>query len=774
MTTMDNTLPAAPRHRIRWLQRLAVAGSVGAVLLLLALVWQMLPAWLDPAQTFPATGRPQHPVAVDTCAREFIADWTKLDSTQRKNDIPRLPLIEAMKKCSHSLPGLVQVHLLRTEDGTETLLQGMTEDFPTPDYLAKVRSAKTGDELRSPSGRFTDRMYPVDRTLVLVERYLPVESGAPGVMGVKDVVPAAVRQEQWLLSALALGLVALVGISLRWLGRSQRDYQHTLQEAVLKLEKEVQARRADAEFRRDMEESINVGLRVIDREGRLIHVNRAFCESSGLSLDTLIGMRAPYLFWPDDQVALLDGHLRQILGGESGLGSYRAIYVRPDGTRWTAQVNAHRLRNGEGWIFTSTDVTREVEDQRRIESLNEQLHNEIANQKVAALKLENEAQARQAAVEFRLDIEESISVGLRVIDREGRLTHVNRAFCATSGWTVQALMASGAAGQPQYPFWPEDQAPQLAEHLHEILAGNARPESYRVPFVRPDGTRWTAQVSARALGSGEGWILASTDVTHEVEAQRRIESLNEDLRHQSAVELIGEHSGELLHKLSNQIGAAQLALGGVAKNLQEGRHGGLDTGVQIAVAAVNQLSKTVEHFGGPVLRGEIAQEPSLLHATVTDAMVQVSVYAATHNVVMYNGISKELPPITMNRTYLREVLSNLLHNAISVMDTTPITNRLISVENYLDEAAGQVQIHVRDRGPGIEPAQREAVFERHYSKRQGGSGWGLYLCRRWVHRLGGRLEVTDNHPRGADFVITLHLTPTEEALVHDEPTQPVA
>jgi PAS domain S-box-containing protein len=619
-----DTLPTAPRQRIRWLQRLTVAGVVGAVALLLALVWAMLPARPDPVRAAsPAVTRANG----DACARRLIEMWSGSDPELRyTSDEHRRLLLEAAEGCSSGQPGLVESHLLRIDEGKlELQLHGVTEDFATPDYLAQARSVQQHGqviELNAPSGRFTDRLHrvpvPAGRApLVLVQRYT-LAKGAVSASGVPNGIP----QVQWLLSALALGLVALVGVSLRWLGRSQRDYQRTLQEAVLKLE--------------------------------------------------------------------------------------------------------------------------------------------------------NEAQARQAAVELRLDIEESISVGLRVIDREGRLTHVNRAFCATSGWTAQALMASGAAGQPQYPFWPEDQAPQLAAHLHEILTGNARPESYRVPFVRPDGTRWTAQVSARALGSGEGWILASTDVTSEDEAQRRIASLNEQLRQESAIQLIGEHSGELLHKLSNQIGATQLALDGVSKNLQAGRHDLLGTGVQIAVQAAKQLGETVKRFGGPVLRDETAKEPSLLRETVADAMVQVSAYAATHNVVMHNGISKELPPITMNRMFLCEVLSNLLHNAISVMDTTPITNRLIVVENYLDEAAGQVQIHVRDRGPGVDPAQRETVFERQYSTRPGGSGWGLYLCRRWVERLGGRLVVTDNHPRGADFVITLPLTSTEAALADDMPTQPVA
>lgn len=624
MVALD-ALPAAPRRRIRWLQRLAVAAAVGAVTLLLALIWELLPARLDPARVAPASlaapgsaGGVRNAAAGDACARQFISAWGQLSPTQRRSDLALQPLSAAALRCSAGQPGLVEAHLLRLDDGQpERYLHGETEDFATPDYLARARTALARGgpvELEAPAGRFTDRLHAVPGSqpaLVLVQRYQPAAFSAAPVEAPPDAVPVAVaaRQAQVLLSVLALGLVGLASVSLRWLSRSQRDYQRTLRE-------------------------------------------------------------------------------------------------------------------------------------------------EITARQGTALALRSE-------IAFREDIEESIGVGLRVVDHAGQLTYVNRAFCETSGWPRGALIGV----PPPYPFWPDDQAGQLDEHLRAILAGQSRPDGFRVPFVRPDGTRWTAQVSARALGSGEGWILASTDVTSEVEAQRRIESLNEQLRQDSSIQLIGERSGELLHKLSNHSGACLLALDGVVKHLQAGRHDLLGEGVRIAGRAARHLHDIVERYR-PVLRDEAAKEPSLLRDTVADAMAQVSAYAATQNVVMHNGVSAELPPITMDRLILCEVLSNLLHNAISVMDTTSITNRLVSVENYLDEDAGQVQIHVRDRGPGVAPAQREAIFERQYSTRQGGHGWGLPLCRRWVERLGGRLVVTDNQPRGADFVITLPLTSTQEACTH--------
>jgi PAS domain S-box-containing protein len=619
MVTHPDVLPAAPRTRIRWLQRLAVTAALATVALLLALVWELLPARLDPNRAAPAVPAaaasaapaPRDTAAGDACARRLIEAWQRLSPTQRRSDLDLQPLSADALRCSSSQPGLVEAHLLRLDDGRpERYLHGETEDFATPEYLAQARvllSRGGPVELAAPSGQFTDRLHAVPDSqppLMLVQRYATPRGVAAGVPAavVPPPVPAAVRQVQVLLSVLAVGLVGMVGASLRWLSRSQRDYQHTLRE-------------------------------------------------------------------------------------------------------------------------------------------------EITARQGTALALRSE-------IAFREDIEESIGVGLRVVNRAGEITYVNRSFCETSGWPREALI--GVA--PPYPFWPHDQTDRLDEHLHVILAGQARPDGYRVPFARPDGARWTAQVSARALGSGEGWILASTDVTRELEDQRRLEALNDELRRQSSVYLLGERSGELLHKISNHCGACLNALDGVQKHLQAGRHELLGEGVRIAGRAAQHMRDIVERFR-PWLRDEAASEPASLRETVADALAQESSYAAAQNVVMHNGVSAELPPVTLDRLALCEVLSNLLRNAVWAMEDTPITNRQLSVESYVDEEAGQVQIHVRDRGRGVPLALREKIFERGYSTRSGGSGWGLYICRHWIEKLGGQLVVTDNLPRGADFVITLPLTP---------------
>jgi two-component system sensor histidine kinase KdpD len=102
-----------------------------------------------------------------------------------------------------------------------------------------------------------------------------------------------------------------------------------------------------------------------------------------------------------------------------------------------------------------------------------------------------------------------------------------------------------------------------------------------------------------------------------------------------------------------------------------------------------------------------------------------------------------------------QILSNLLLNAVkySPNDTT--------VDVVVSGGGPMVHVRVRDRGAGIEPAERDRVFEpfaRLRPKRpddhERGTGLGLYICKALVEAQGGTIEVETTRGPGA----TLHYT----------------
>lgn len=118
---------------------------------------------------------------------------------------------------------------------------------------------------------------------------------------------------------------------------------------------------------------------------------------------------------------------------------------------------------------------------------------------------------------------------------------------------------------------------------------------------------------------------------------------------------------------------------------------------------------------------------------------------------------------------LRRVLTNLVENAVKYAPVGPIELRCASTVT-------STRFTVTDGGPGIPVQDQERVFERFVqldqssTRRQGGTGLGLHLCRNVTALLGGSLSVRDRGDglQGAVFELTIpHLAPT-----HDELARP--
>lgn len=124
------------------------------------------------------------------------------------------------------------------------------------------------------------------------------------------------------------------------------------------------------------------------------------------------------------------------------------------------------------------------------------------------------------------------------------------------------------------------------------------------------------------------------------------------------------------------------------------------------------------------------------------------------------GVTVVRPPdggvARVDRDRVRTVLRNLLENAVkySLADSGPVTIRI-------EPAVDAVAVSVEDDGPGIPETDLGSVFEpffrvdRSRSKKTGGYGLGLSICKRIVEAHGGRLAVENLVPRGSRFTLTL-------------------
>ena len=117
-------------------------------------------------------------------------------------------------------------------------------------------------------------------------------------------------------------------------------------------------------------------------------------------------------------------------------------------------------------------------------------------------------------------------------------------------------------------------------------------------------------------------------------------------------------------------------------------------------------------------------------------------------------LTADLKPSLGDRVQLQQVILNLILNSIEAMSETSHKPRLLRVSSRIDKH-GHLLVGVADTGRGLEPSQKEQVFEAFYTTKPEGVGLGLSICRSIVEAHGGRLWQSPNLPNGTTFWFSL-------------------
>jgi signal transduction histidine kinase len=136
------------------------------------------------------------------------------------------------------------------------------------------------------------------------------------------------------------------------------------------------------------------------------------------------------------------------------------------------------------------------------------------------------------------------------------------------------------------------------------------------------------------------------------------------------------------------------------------------------------------------------------------------VLVLTRHEVLKNGVSlrtelaDDIPLVTGDRVQLQQVILNLIMNAVKATSTMSEDSRDLVVAS-LKKGPNQVVIAVRDSGIGIDPENRDRLFEAFFTTKPAGMGMGLSISRSLIEVHGGRLWATPNEGPGATFQFSL-------------------
>jgi PAS domain S-box-containing protein len=121
---------------------------------------------------------------------------------------------------------------------------------------------------------------------------------------------------------------------------------------------------------------------------------------------------------------------------------------------------------------------------------------------------------------------------------------------------------------------------------------------------------------------------------------------------------------------------------------------------------------------------------------------------------VHTELSDELPQVPASGVQLRQVIVNLIMNAVDAMNTVVDRERILRVKTGIHES-DFLLITVEDSGTGIDPKHVDRIFDAFFTTKSQGMGMGLSICRSIITSHGGRLSVSLGQPHGSIFNVSL-------------------
>src|SRR6185295_15463755 len=213
-------------------------------------------------------------------------------------------------------------------------------------------------------------------------------------------------------------------------------------------------------------------------------------------------------------------------------------------------------------------------------------------------------------------------------------------------------------------------------------------------------------------------------------------------------------SHELRTPLNAIIGYTHLMLEGVSGELsrpQQDKLARIDANARHLLAVINDLLDITRIESGkmPVQR-EWLRLPDL----IDEVMTEVEPVIAGTRLQVIRSLSPALPEIETDRQKVKQIVLNLLTNALKF---TPQGSVAIRLEHDAEE----ISIAVSDTGIGVAEENQKTIFEAFeqanssFARRQGGTGLGLTICRRLAHLLDGRITLVSRLGEGSTFTLFL-------------------
>jgi len=388
----------------------------------------------------------------------------------------------------------------------------------------------------------------------------------------------------------------------------------------------------------------------------------------------------------------------------------------------------------------------------------------------AAKKSENASGAYDAlASEFSQVAEKSevvinaIADGVIALNGKGAIQLINPAAQQITGWGKQDALTLDYKSILKLIDKKEQEATPANDPISQALTTNKEASSGDLSLITNSGKKILISIIVSPVGQpGAGVIVVFRDTTLEKREERQ------------QAEFISTAAHEMRTPVASIEGYLGLALNPATAQIDEK-----------ARDFINKAHESAQHLGN--LFQDLLDVSKADDGRLSNNPKVVDLVAFTHDIVEglrpkaeEKGLrvlfkpqpeddekigERRLNPVyyaNVDNDHLREVIANLVENAIKY---TPSGDIVVDIGGDSDH----VQVSIADSGIGIPKEDQAHLFQKFYrvdnsdTREIGGTGLGLYLCRRLVEAMNGRIWLESEYKKGSTFYVEIPRIDHEEA-----------
>jgi two-component system, LuxR family, sensor kinase FixL len=346
--------------------------------------------------------------------------------------------------------------------------------------------------------------------------------------------------------------------------------------------------------------------------------------------------------------------------------------------------------------------------------------------------------------------------GIVLIDHNGTIAAFNRAAERLFGYSGQETLGANVS-----MLMPAADRASHDEHMRRYLEtrqAHIIGKGREVEARRKDGTTFPVFLSVGVISGTEPpqFVGFIQDLSLRRQAEEDNHRLQERLTHVSHLATMGELLSGLAHELNQPLTAVANYAQACDRLLALP-----DPDVAEVREALQQITAQAVRAGDMIRKLRALARNDQPEREITDVNTLLGelnelilLEAKTHGVSYKRLLAPELPAVEINRAQIQQVILNLVRNAVEAVTDSLVRPGAVTISTHRS-ADGDVEIAVRDNGPGVSASILTRLFDPFCTTKPHGTGLGLAVSRSIVKAHEGSLDYCPGSPHGAWFMIRL-------------------